>query len=149
MWLSEVWWDAAIKWRISDDNIIAKYRRFAFDGVFDALAQIEPQPVNSAVHIWVESDYYLDGRENTLRDLFQRIQRHARDFFGWLVINETLIDVSPKGFFDIIEHAHIIEGPLAISLKPLVTLILTRHSKEPIHTTGEFGTGTLLPDIDE
>jgi hypothetical protein len=147
-WLSEISWDAAIKWNISNEKIIAKYRRFAFDGVFEALAQVETQPINSTAHIWLESDYYLDGRENTLKDLFQRIQRNARDIFGWLTINETLLDVSPKGHFDIIEHSHIIEGPTAISATAPVTLIITRKSTNLAHTSGEFGKGTSLPDID-
>jgi hypothetical protein len=148
-WVSEVWWDAAIKWKVSKPEIVAKYQRFAFDNIFDALSQIETNPINSTAHIWVESDYYLQGRSRPLRDLFERIQRNARDLFGWLMINETLLDISPKGFFDIIEHAHIIEGPTAVSAKPPVTVILTRHSGDPVHTGGEFGVGTSLPDIDE
>ena len=62
-WLADVRWDAGIKWKISNDNIVAKYRRFAFDNVFKALSQIETQPINSTAHVWVESEYtYKDAR---------------------------------------------------------------------------------------
>ena len=148
-WLADVWWDAGFKWKISNDNIVAKYRRFAFNNVFNALSQIETQPINSTAHMWVESDYYLQGRSDTLRNLFERIHRNARDLFGWLVVNETVLDVSPKGFFDMIEHCHVIQGPTALTAKAPVTAILTRHSTDPVITGGEFGVGTSLPDIDE
>jgi hypothetical protein len=148
-WLADVWWDVGIKWKISNEDIVARYRRFAFNNVFSALAQIETQPINSTAHIWVESEYYLQGRSDTLRNLFHRIQDNARDLFGWLIVNETLLDVSPKGLFDMIEHCHIIEGPTAATPKAPVTAILTRHSIDPVIIGGEFGVGTPLPDIDE
>ena len=56
------------------------------------------------------------------------------------------MDVSPKGRFDLVEHAHIVEGPTAVSYKPLVTNVFVSGGK--IYESGKFGTGTELPDID-
>ena len=61
--------------------------------------------------------------------------------------NETLLDVSPKGRFDLIEHAHMIQGPSATGPRPLVSGVFGLPSTTP--TTGEFGVGEDLPDIDE
>jgi hypothetical protein len=40
-WIDTVEWDSAIKWRISAEDVVAKYRRFPFDNLFDAINQID------------------------------------------------------------------------------------------------------------
>lgn len=145
-WLNELAWDAGIKWRISSEEVVAKYRRFAFGGVFKGLDQIQNRGSNSCVHLWLETDYYVGNRKDTFVDLFNRLASNQRDFFGWLVINETLFDVSPKGYFDLIEHAHMIRGPKAVGFAPLVSGVFAPDSTSP---TAEFGMGRQLPDIDE
>jgi hypothetical protein len=145
-WLNELDWDAAAKWKITSDEVVAKYRRFAFGGVFKGLDQIKHRGINSSVHLWLETDYYVGSRKNTFVDLFKRLAANQRDAFGWLMINETLFDVSPKGHFDLIEHAHMIRGPTAFGSHPLVSAVF---APDPSGTTGEFGTGRELPDIDQ
>lgn len=63
------------------------------------------------------------------------------------MFNETSLDVSLEGRFDLIEHAHIIQGPGAKSDRPPVTLVFASdgHTKD---TIGEFGVGHELPDVD-
>ena len=65
--------------------------------------------------------------------------------FGWIIINETLLDVSPKGAFDLIEHGHYIRGPNAVGPAAEVTMVFTPD----VVSWGPFGRGTELPDIDE
>ena len=62
------------------------------------------------------------------------------------MINETLFDVSPKGYFDFIEHAHMIRGPKAVGPRPLISGVF---APDPTSATAEFGVGRQLPDIDE
>jgi hypothetical protein len=145
-WLDEVEWDAAARWKVSSDDIVAKYRRFAFGGLLRGLEQIERRGINSAVHVWLESDYYTGCRKSTFMDLFSRMAVEQRFSFGWLVINETLFDVSPKGTFDLIEHGHSIQGPTAITRKPLVATVFV--PRDNIEGIGEFGVGVELPDVD-
>jgi hypothetical protein len=144
-WLDEILWDSAVKWRLGSEALVAKSRRFGFNTLFDGLRQIEGFGRNSSVHLWLESNYYLGGREETLEGLRARIAKNGRDNFGWIVVNETLLDISPKGFFDLIEHAHFIRGPSATSRSPEVTNVFTAG----ITNTGTFGRGTVLPDIDD
>lgn len=145
-WIAEILWDSAVKWRISSEEMLAKYRRFPFAGVFKGLRQIDGRGLNSTVHLWLESDYYTDGRGNTFFDLFDRMVSGRKYYFGWLVLNELLFDVSPKGRFDLIEHAHIIRGPTALSSKPLVTDVFTNDGSN--YGLSAFGAGADLPDID-
>jgi hypothetical protein len=146
-WLNTVEWDAAIKWKITAEDIVAKYRRFGFDGLFDAIRQINCAGLDSSVHLWLETDYSIGGRREVLLDLFTRLSADTGHAVGWIVINETLLDVSPKGRFDLIEHAHMIQGPTATAPHPLVSGVFGEPI--PSRTTGEFGIGHELPDIDE
>jgi hypothetical protein len=146
-WIDKVEWDSAIKWRISAEDVVAKYRRFPFDNLFDAINQIGGAGLNSTVHLWLETDYFIGGRRDALLDFFRRLSNRAHKAVGWILVNETLIDVSPKGRFDLIEHAHMIRGPTATTPKPLVAGIFGRPS--PRRNLGEFGVGHELSDIDE
>jgi hypothetical protein len=144
-WLNKIDWDSAVKWKISSDGVAAKYRRFAFDGVFRGLEQIQDRGRNSCVHLWLETDYFVGSRKNAFFDLFNRIASKQKDVFGWLIINETLFDISPKGYFDLIEHAHMISGPMAVGSHPLVSGVF---APDDLASTNEFGIGQELPDID-
>jgi len=147
-WLKSAEWDAAIKWKITAEDIVARYRRFPFSGLFDdTLEQVNNAGWDSTVHLWLESDYFIGGRREVLLDFFRRLSAKQQHTVGWIVINETLLDVSPKGRFDLIEHAHMIQGPTATGPRPLVSGVFGLSSST--QTTGEFGVGEDLPDIDE
>ena len=146
-WLDSVEWDAAIKWKITAEDVVGKYRRFGFDGLFNAIEQINSAGLDSTVHLWLETDYFIGGRREVLLDFFRRLSAKQQHTVGWVVINETLLDVSPKGRFDLIEHAHMIQGPTATGPRPLVSGVFGLPSSP--QTTGEFGVGEDLPDIDE
>jgi hypothetical protein len=145
-WIDDIGWDSAAKWKISSDDVLAKYRRFAFDGIFRGFEQIEGRGRNATLHVWLESDHYAGARKDAFVDLFNRIATGARHRFGWLVINETLFDVSPKGIFDFVEHAHLVRGPVAMTENPIVSTVFV--SDDAIEGRGEFGVGAELPDID-
>lgn len=146
-WLDSVEWDAAIKWKITAEDVVGKYRRFGFDGLFDAIGQINNAGLDSTVHVWLETDYFIGRRREVLLDFFRRLSEKQEHTVGWIVINETLLDVSPRGRFDLIEHAHMIQGPTAAGPRPLVSGVFGLSSSAK--STGEFGVGEELPDIDE
>jgi hypothetical protein len=87
----------------------------------------------------------LGHRHGELMHFFEKLRRNAKDFFSWLIFNETILEVSPKGRFDLIEHAHIIEGPSASTKRPFVTNIFTHGTGVE---SGPFGIGKELPHID-
>jgi hypothetical protein len=146
-WIDTIEWDAAIKWKITAEDVVGKYRRFGFDGLFDAIKQINNAGLDSTVHVWLETDYFIGRRREVLLDFFRRLSEKQEHTVGWIVINETLLDVSPKGRFDLIEHAHMIQGPTATAPHPLVSGVFGLPSPAP--TAGEFGVGDDLPEIDE
>ena len=146
-WLDSVEWDAAINWKITANDVVGRYRRFAFDGLFAAIEQINNAGQNSTVHLWLETDHFIGGRREVLLDFFRRLSAKQHKTVGWIVINETLLDVSPKGRFDLIEHAHMIHGPTATSADPLVSGVFGLPI--PDQSNGEFGVGHELSDIDE
>jgi len=144
--LNQVEWDAAVKWKISSANVVRKYRQFTFERVFEGLDQIKDYGPNSSVHLWLETDYCVGGRKNAFLDLFNRLTTNQQDVFGWLTINETMFEASPKGRFALTECAHMIRGPTAIGPHPLVSGVFAPVSSTAI---GEFGVAGELPDIDE
>jgi len=146
-WLDDVDFECALKWKLTDEDIIWKYKRLGYSLIFDGLNQLQAKGQNSVLHVWFERDNSLGHRQNELLDFFYRLWSSQRDIFGWIVFNETILNVSVDGRFDLIEHAHPIRGPGATTEDPFVTGVFS-DDKQRIKD-GEFGIGNILPDIDE
>ena len=66
--------------------------------------------------------------------------------FAYLIINETLFDVTPKNLvFDLIENAHFIIGDISKKRPPWV---LNVFSTGEVKLGDSFGIGAELDDID-
>ena len=73
-WLDTIEWDAAIKWKITAEDIVGKYRRFPFSELFDdALEQINNSGSDSTVHVWLETDYFISRTARGVTRLFQAV----------------------------------------------------------------------------
>ncbi len=144
--IGEIEWDSAVKWRISAEEVVRKYRQFTFERAFDGLNQVRDHGVNSTVHLWLETDYFIQGRKDAYQDLFNRLRTSQRDVFGWLILNETMFEASPKGRYALTENAHVIRGPAAIGLQPLVSGVFAPGSASVI---GEFGSMEEMADLDD
>lgn len=147
-WLDEISCECAIKWRITDETILWRYRKFAYNLLFKGLRQLQNFGDNSILHVWFERDMAIGHRKKELMDFAKRIYNSQKDIFSWIVFNETIFDVSIKGIFDLIEHAHFFPGPKPFSSKPLITNIFTAQDDATIDE-GEFGIGQNLPYIDD
>jgi len=145
--LDDVEWECVVKWKVTDERLIWQHKRLGYDRLFEGLEQLQSRGTNTALHAWFERDQSIGHRKNELTDFFNRLGKHQKDIFGWIVFNETSLDVSLEGRFDLIEHAHIIQGPEARLGRPPVTLVFVGdgHTKD---TIGEFGIGHELPDVD-
>jgi len=147
-WLDEVNFECALKWKITDENIIWRHKKFGYDTFFKGLDQLQAKGTNSVLHVWYERENSVGHRQNELLDFFNRLNSNQRDVFGWIIFNETIFDVSVGGRFDLIEHAHPIRGPGAITEHPLVTGVFIADDEHHLKN-GEFGIGHNLPDIDQ
>lgn len=145
-WLDDVEWECVVKWKVTDEKLIWRHKRLGYDRLFEGLGQLKSRGTNTALHAWFERDQSIGHRKNELIDFFKRLGKHQQDVFGWIVFNETCLDVSLEGRFDLIEHAHIIQGPGAKNGPP-VTLVFTSDGYTE-ETIGEFGVGHELPDVD-
>ena len=145
-WLDDVAWECAVKWKITNDEVIDRLRKLNYKRIFKGLSQLKSYSPSSSLHIWLERDYSLGHRQEEMLYFFHKIRSSGRDFFSWILFNETCLDVSPKGSFDLIEHCHIINGPSAQGGNPPVTNIFTKENE--MDGPGEFGIGCDLPDID-
>ncbi len=145
-WLDDVDWECAVKWKITGDEVITRLRKLNYKRIFKGLSQLESCSPNSSLHVWLERDYSLGHRQEEMLDFFDKIRFSARDLFSWILFNETCLDVSPQGSFDLIEHCHIISGPSARGRNPLVTNVFTKENE--VDGLGEFGIGHDLPEID-
>jgi len=147
-WLDDVQWECAIKWKITDEEILWQHKRLGYDRLFKGLDQLQSKGTNTVLHAWFERDYSIGHRQNELMDFFNRIKTSAKDVFAWIIFNETCFDVSPEGRFDLIENAHIVRGPGAMVSQPMVTCVFTQPD-ERTSKLAEFGIGHEMPDIDE
>jgi hypothetical protein len=144
-WLDDIEWEVAVKWKVTDEELIWRQKRLGYSLIFKGLDQLQSMGYNSVLHVWFERVHSLGHRHGELMHFFNTLQHKARDIFAWLIFNETILEVSPKGRFDLIEHAHIIQGPRAIGKRPFVTNIFTRGTGK----VGPFGIGRNLPHIDD
>ncbi len=145
-WIQGIEWDCAAKWKVSDEVLHQQKRRFQFKRVFEGLEQLKDKGINTTLHLCIETEHCIGDREKPILDLVERLRKNNRDSFGWLIINELYFDVSPKGYFDMIEHAHKINGPVATFDDPIVTNVFT--SEFDSNGTTRIG-GVLPPDIDK
>jgi hypothetical protein len=145
-WVDDIEWECAIKWRITNDGVVDRLRRLNYKRIFKGLSQLRACSPESSLHVWIERDYPHGHRQKEMVNLYKAISSHGEDVFSWLIFDETCLDVSPKGSFDLIEHAHFISGPTARQSSPLVTNVFTHGARPEGH--GEFGIGDDLPDID-
>jgi hypothetical protein len=146
-WLDDVDFECVVKWKITAEEIIWRHKRLAYTRLFKGLSQLASKGTNTILHAWLERDDSLGHRQSELLDFFHRLASNARDIFAWIIFNETSLDVSIDGRFDLIEHAHIISGPSAKSQHPAVTTVFV--TGDPRRGLGEFGIGRDLPDIDQ
>ena len=147
-WLDDVEWECAVKWKITDHKILWQHKRLGYDLLFKGLSQLQSESTNTVLHTWFERDYAIGHRQNEMLDFFGRIKSAARDIFAWIIFNETCFDVSPEGRYDLIENAHIVRGPGALSSSPMVTCVFTQPD-ERTRKLAEFGIGHEMPDIDQ
>jgi len=147
-WLDEVDYECAVKWKITDEEIIWRHKRLGYTRLFKGLSQLQSKGANSVLHAWYEREESVGHRQDELLDFSGRLASNARDIFAWIIFNETSLDVSVEGRFDIIERAHPIGGPGRKSEHPLVTTVFVRTNDSQLGL-GEFGIGHELPDIDQ
>jgi len=118
-----------------------------FNLIFKGIAQIEERGDSNYLHCWFDRDHAIGHRREIFENLMERMEKNARDQFSWMIFNETVFDVSPKGNFDLIEHAHIIQGPNAVSDTPVTNAFVEGDivATDPDLT----GIGAELPDVDD
>lgn len=146
-WLDDVAWEAAVKWKVEDSNVIRNYKKLAFNRIFKGVAQINERGGSNYLHFWFDRDHAIGPRREVFDDLVQRMERNAQDQFASMIFNESVFDVSPKGNFDLIEHAHIINGPNSTSHPPVTNVFV---DGETIATGPDLtGIGVELLDVDE
>lgn len=92
--------------------------------------------------MWIETAYFIGHRRDVMLDLFDRLNKQGNPSVEWIVLNETLLDVSPLGSFDFIEHAHMIKGPRATGDDPIVSGLF--GGVDESDPKSEFGVGVEL-----
>jgi len=145
-WLNEVDWECAIRWRISNEELKWKIRKLNYNRLFKGLEQLRTKGFFSTLHVWFEREGKDMIREKELADFISRLSENGKDVFSWLVFNETVMETSPMGIPDIIEHAHLLCTSIAPTDEPLVSSIFVDEISEELY---EFGTGKEMPCIDD
>lgn len=147
-WLDDIGYECAVKWNITDEDVIWRYKRLGYTRLFKGLSQIQSRSSNSILHVWYERDGSIGHRQKELLDFYGRLVSKDEEKFAWIIFNETSLDCSVAGYFDLIEHSHPIGGKGRKSNQLLVSSVFTSDDIEPLNN-GEFGIGHELPDIDK
>lgn len=146
-WLNHVDWECAARWRIADEDLQWKLRKLNFKRIFTGLEQLQSKSPFSTIHLWFEREGLDTIRQNELLDIHKRLQMKQKDIFSWMVFNETVLDTSPNGIPDIIEHAHFLTCSIAPNEHPFVENVFV--DSDDSQELGEFGIGREMPCIDE
>lgn len=145
--LDDVEWEGAVLWRIENDALLWKMKRLAFKRVFEGLEQLRVAGKRSALHVWIERHVGHGHRKAQLTKLVDTLEEKKALDFSWIVLNETVSDVSVGGHFDFQEHASPILGDASGSSSPPVTNVFMEP--EDFRGRGEWGVGVVLPSMDE
>jgi hypothetical protein len=143
--LDDVEWEGVVLWRMENDDFMWKLKRLAFQGLFEGLEQLSSAGANTTLHVWFERNIGHGHRRDQLVKFVDTLEAKRKVDFGWIVLNESVSDVSLGGHFDFQEHASLIRGDQHRSVRPVVTTVFV----EPDRGQGEWGVGVVLPSIDE
>lgn len=146
-WLDDVRWESAVKWKISNDELLWKVKKLGYKLIFDGFDQLNQAGDNTVLHYWFERDRAVGHRKKELMHFFETLRERDKDRFGWLIFNEVSPSLSVLGRFDFIEHAHILSGPARKEAEPHVTNVFV-SDESTADGLGEFGVGHILPPID-
>jgi len=146
-WIDDVTFECAIKWRITDEKVLWKQRRFGYDLFFKGIGQLATTYGRTILHVWFERDLSVGHRRNELLDFLPRVKPLQAAHLSWIVFNEILVDITPKGRIDFTEHAHFASGPNRYGAEPPATCAFV-GLEDYQQKKGEFGIGAILPDLD-
>jgi len=148
-WIAGLQWDCALRWKIESQNILAMYRKFTYKKIFEGIEQLNNFGKYCILHSWLERDKAVGARRDEMMQFFDKLKFSGYDL-SWLVFNETDFDVSPNGYFDLIENVHVIAGPCTLTSAPPVTnLFLPDGAAAWNPGVALFGVGMELPPIDQ
>jgi hypothetical protein len=146
-WVDAINWEFAAKWQLTDAEVLWRHRRLSYDLLFKGIKQLNQDGSPGNLHVWIERDQAVGNRSKELLDFITRLKPEFSKHLSWLLFNELVIDVTPEGRFDFVEHAHPVGGPSQLGQHPPVTLVFV----EPEHYSsevGDFGVGATLPPLD-
>ncbi len=147
-WVDDLDFECVFKWKITNENLLWRYRKLGYNLLFKGFSQLKAYGDNSILHAWYERDGFAGHRQTELLDFYSRICKNNQDVFSWIIFNETILDTSINGIFDLIEHSHPIPGPTSTSIPPVVSTVLI-NDHEIFDGIAEFGIGQTPPDIDD
>jgi hypothetical protein len=122
-------------------------KRLGFTTLFKGLEQLRAVGTNSVLHVWAARDLGHGHRQQQLVKLVETLHLREKLDFSWMVINETVADVSVRGRFDFQEHASWIPGRYRRGELPPVTSVFIGPGDD--RGPGEWGIGMVLPPIDD
>ncbi|MDC0743136.1 hypothetical protein [Polyangium mundeleinium] len=148
--LDDVQWEAAVKWKVTDNRLLWQQKRLGYSLLFKGLDQLAA-PHDSAetvLHVCFERDNPLGPRRDELLHFLETLRKNSdKHTFGWTIFNELVINMSPAGRFDFVEHAHAIAGPKRMSSRPHVATVFVPESAIR-SSVGAFGVGVEMPPVD-
>lgn len=147
--LDAIDWEAAVLWRVEDEDAVWSVQRLAFTTVFEGIEQLGASDGRGVLHVWFERSAEHGHRQRELFKLLDALVKKQKLDFSWIIANETLSDVSATGYFDFQEHATPIPGAQAQDVEgpPIVTNVFIEDSD--VHGVGEWGIGLRLPPVDK
>lgn len=145
-WLDQIKWDAALMWRVENDNLLWSIQRLPFTRFFEGIEQLAETGTDTVLHVWFERSAELGHRREHLLKLSEVLEAKSKQF-AWIIANETFFDVSIGGRFDFQEHASGLGGTLRGTDEPPVATVFV--GEKSLRGIGEWGVGLSLPPIDE
>ena len=97
--------------------------RLGFTTLFKGLEQLRTVGANFVLHVWAERDLGHGHRQQQLVKLVETLHLKEKLDFNWLVVTETVADVSVRGRFDFQEHASWMPGRYRRGERPAVTSV--------------------------
>jgi hypothetical protein len=149
--IEDVDWDAAVRWRVTDQEVLWKHRRLGYSRLFKGVRQLAATVGDhTALHVLFERDGAVGHRREEMLHFLETMSDGAKagrsPLCAWIVFNELDIKVSLQGRYDFQENAYEVSWRRDSAAPPVTTVFVP-----PGNVTSHDGTwseGPQLPPID-
>lgn len=143
-WYAGMAQDIAINWKFESEDLRNRYKLLRHKRFHEGINQLSAYGNRTILHCWFDKDKSIGDRETELKK-FEKSLDPSIDNISLIIFSECDFNISPKGFYDLIENTYSIKR----DDYPPQMILDKVFADKLISDKGPWGKGTPLPPIDD